>query len=146
MAKCRPTAEHWLAMHEQCIRHKCLLDKLKTCKDFCLGRHVLNGFFEHWTASWTRHDGPGSESTLASCAAFFRLAVPRKEMTKLPGPHASRHLVPVTASRRRCRCWQPYNCMPVISDRCKSVLPCTSSHSFQACLSIAGLFFGTSRQ
>lgn len=80
------------------------------------------------TPSFDLLSGP----TLASCLAFLMLAVPRKEMTMWPLPHAIKHLVPVMGSRIRCMCCSPYSCMAVSSDSRTSGRPCSMQHLLQA--------------
>jgi len=67
--------------------------------------------------------------TLTSCVAFWRLAVPRKEISKVSLPHATRHLVLVAGSRSMCSFSKLYSCIAVVSDSFCSVRPCPKARS-----------------
>ena len=67
--------------------------------------------------------------TLTSCVAFWRLAVPRKEISRVPLPHATRHLVLVTGSRSMCSFSRLYSCIAVVCDSFCSVRPYPKARS-----------------
>ena len=62
---------------------------------------------------------------LMSWAAFCLLAVPRKAITMMSCPQATRHLVLVRGSLISSRCSRLYRLIAVFSEACSWALPCT---------------------